>query len=190
MRSGIGEKVVVAVIGAVIGAVAISASVWIWQKLSGGGLITALGGVSRSEYKNMVAAFDIDKGCPDGWSDFRRAEKRTIVGASFSESGKKNDPYGFRATEGKEDILLTKAHVPSHEHEYKDVYYSETDSKRPKSETKEVKIPQKKGSAGPIDHDNVGWALSRKTGSFGREDVKHTNMQPYIALYFCKWDEK
>jgi microcystin-dependent protein len=205
MLSDIGEKVLVTVISAVISAVILSVLVLFWRLLSDGGLITALGGVSRSEMANhvekhsasfplpsgMVAAFDIREGCPKGWSEFSAAEKRTIIGASFSESGGKDNPYGFGATEGEEDILLTEDHIPQHVHEYKDVYYAELDDMRPNSGTEAVEIPQRKGLNGPSDNDNVGWALPSETGPFGRkedEQLKHTNMQPYIALYFCKRD--
>ena len=203
MLSNIAEKVIIAVLAVVI----LSVLALIWELFTDGGLIKALGGVSRSDMEEAigelpgavpmgaVVAFDLTEDCPEGWSEFKAAEKRTIVGALFpSQEGSSTDnesAYKYRTEKGKEKIFLTRDHIPEHVHSYKDVYYSERDYSRPR-DTKSVAIPEGIGHKGGHDRDNVGWALSKNTDPFGLDDERrkmHTNMQPYIALYFCKRKE-
>ena len=197
MFTSIREKLSVAVITAVI----LGVLVFVWRMaIDNGQLITLLGGVSASKIEDMlpfpkgaVVAFDLDQGCPEGWSNFEDAYERTIIGATgppFPEH-----PYAFRTKGGKENIMLTEQHIPLHDHPYTDVYFTEVDRWRPNTGTTREDVPEGLGHAThngrgeTVDNDNTGWARPKFTGTFGHDDdvrSAHTNLQPYIALHFCK----
>ena len=131
--------------------------------------------------EGAVVAFDTPRGCPEGWSDLSDAMGKVIIGAG------QGDTYPYRVPGGKETIDLTEKHIPAHVHGYTDAYFSESNGRRPGG-SKGVSVPGKKGLKGDVDTNNVGWAVTRETDSFGYEGdnrVRHTNMQPYIALHFC-----
>lgn len=139
------------------------------------------------DMKGVVIAFDRseDRGggvaggaCPVGWSLFRDAGGRVIIGAGAHEN---NDRNGRRlnayrafsddpddATGGAETHTLTVEEMPKHSHEMKGLYTREAQGK----------------STNRVNYSNsqsAGWRTSEE-GS-GRA---HNNMPPYIALYFCK----
>ena len=131
--------------------------------------------------EGVVVAFDTPGGCPKGWSELSDAVGKVIIGAGLG------DTYPYRVSGGKEYIDLTEQHIPAHVHGYTDAYFSESNNRRPRG-SERVAVPGKKGLKGDVDTNNVGWAVTRKTGSFGYEGenrIRHTNMQPYIAFHFC-----
>ena len=193
----ISEKIFVPIIIAVI--LAILATVW--KGITNGTLITFLGGVSKTELKNhqhdplglegAVIAFDLNDGCPDGWTKFSQAISRTIVGASFPDSSKSGlTQYKFDAKGGKENIALDTSNIPQHKHKFYDIYYSEKATYR-KANADTIRtrsVPGNIGSRG-TDYDNKGWMIQNHTELFGnRPATKFTNMPPYIALYYCRRD--
>lgn len=194
MPNNIREKILVPIIIAVI--LAILATVW--KGITDGTLITFLGGVSKQDLKNhqhdplglegAVIAFDLAEGCPEGWSNFIEAESRTIIGAAFggsSNSGLTQRPYR-EGDKGKEDITLTTANIPKHEHQFYDIYYSEHPDYPTKNQMKTFRVPDHIGS-NATDRDNTGWTILHNTEPFGENPAtKFTNMPPYIALFYCK----
>ena len=135
--------------------------------------------IYQNVLKGAVIAFDQREGCPDGWIMFSAAENRTIIGAS-------EDGHHFGSTNGQENILLIEDHIPLHLHTYEDIYFSEFEDWRPNGASA-VEVPGGLGLAGHVDADNAGWTLPRRTDPVGSEPNKpFTNMQPYIALYYCK----
>ena len=195
------EHVIVAVAAAAILAII----TFVGRNFLGDWLLKEIDGVSKSDMKQeiqrlktsvsiptgAILAFDLPGGCNelDGWSEFREGWGLTIVGAvpppetDDVSLGK----YAFRTRKGVEEIVLGPTHLPKHAHEYIDVFWSEHDISRPKQSTVRVEVPDNRGAKSPWDDDNVGWGRITVTDSTG-ENASHTNMQPYLALYFCKKD--
>lgn len=141
--------------------------------------------------KGAVLAFDTPDGCPEGWSHFAEAQSRVLVGASvgefedgFDEDEAKNDlsGYKYRDHKGFAKIMLTIPNMPSHDHDYKDIFYSEKQSDH--SDT--VKLPLPIGSRS-TDRNNDGLQMTRTTETEGGSKA-FSNMPPFVALYFCKKD--
>ena len=208
----VSHNVMVAVIAAAI----LAGSSFVWELLrKDGSLVEALGGVSEPSFtakfaaheadhpdsmtgerptgqpdpvsaffKDAVVAFDRRDGCPRGWAPFADADRRTIVGAS--QSGMEG--YRYNDIGGEESILLAESHVPGHSHGFLDVYYSESDNQKPSGATAQI-VPDARGHAGGSDNNNVGWAYDSETYRVGPdpgEQLSFTNMQPYVALHYCK----
>lgn len=158
-------------------------------------IVDFLGGVAKSDLKTLppfpaeaVVAFDRPGGCPEGWTPFEEAQGRTIVGAGRLRVAEiDSGEYLYRHADGKDDLLLTNKHLPRHQHAYVDVYYTERRDFQPPAITS-VDVPDKVGSHGGRDSDNVGWVLPNTMTDFsGSEDQDAlNNMQPYIVLYYCK----
>ena len=188
-ESTLGRTIFQHVISAVFTAVLLATLALVWDRVRAGGLVEALGGVSQSELKSIppfpqgaVVAFDQPKGCPDGWSRLSAAEGRTIVGASLE-----SEEFHYNKREGKRRILLTQDHLPQHEHPFLDVYYSEYEPHMPNGAIS-VEVPGMLGANG-MDPDNVGWAIESMTDAVGPDEQKDfTNLQPYLALYYCRLD--
>lgn len=105
--------------------------------------------------------------CPVGWSYFRSAENRFVLGA-----GERNPPGQLG---GEETVVLTISEMPSHSH--KETLGEFTAS-----------FPSQQGllvTGNAQAGFNAG--RSQRTRSAG-DDQPHNNMPPYIALYFCKKD--
>ena len=104
-----------------------------------------------------VMAFDLT-GCPDGWSEYTSARDRTIIGSGSS--------YTRGATGGEATHTLTVAEMPSHRHSFG-------------------------ANSGPWDGVSrpLGWSLqtpSTHYTAYTGGGAAHNNMQPYIALLYCK----
>lgn len=180
------QQIVVSVVAAII--VLIIAA--IGGKISDGGLISILNGATQADLATIqripipegaVVAFDTPDGCPEGWSELPDVVGKVIIGAG------RGNTYPYRVPGGKEYIDLTEEHIPAHVHGYTDTYFSESANHLPRG-SKGVAAPGKKGLSGDVDTNNVGWAIPRETDPFGHEEenrIRHTNMQPYIALHFC-----
>ena len=194
MFSNISERVFTAVLTAIIlGVLAL-----IWQLFQTGGLVSALGGVSKSMLKlhsvpqGAVVAFDQDGGCPKGWAPFSQAQSRTIVGASFNDESIAPGLSKYRHDDkgGEEAIVLTDAHLPSHKHEFEDIFYSENPNQKGRLGIRFIDVPGSIGSHA-TDNDNKGWLIDSETKPFGQTRGKQESIrmiQPYIALYYCKKD--
>ena len=187
------------VLAAVLTAIILGVSALIWQLLRDGGLVSAVGGVSKATLESKtvprgaVVAFDLDSGCPEGWSKFAQAQSRTIVGASFGDNSidtKKLSEYRHDVKGGEETVVLTDAHMPVHTHQFEDIFYSENPGQTTNKSVKFQDIPDEIGS-NSNDHDNKGWAISKKTGPSGHVTKQQESVaiiQPFIALYYCKKD--
>ena len=121
-----------------------------------------------------VVAFDLEKGCPHGWTEHKGARGRFILGVGQHSE---HDRYGnevprkeLRETGGQHQVKLEIEHVPPHAH--------------------------LNPSAGSGKERDV-WALSatRKGAYEGRHrrptqetggGRPHTNMPPYVAMYLCE----
>lgn len=193
----ISEKILVPIIVAVILAILAIA----WKGITDGTLITFLGGVTKGELtekfkshqhnpldlKGAVIAFDLNKGCPEGWDEFSQAESRTIVGASFGNiSNSELTPYKFDKEGGEETITISASDIPKHAHEFNDIYYSENTSQMGTQPIPTYPVPDNIGSRA-TDSDNRGWMIRHKTEPFGSVSEKEFPiMPPYIPLYYCK----
>ena len=98
---GLNEKIVIGVLSAV----AIAGIGLIWNWLSGGGIVHALGGVTQADLEvvarriavadvpaGAVVAFDRPEGCPDGWELEYDAVGNTIVGVGAHLEGASGSP--------------------------------------------------------------------------------------------------
>ena len=131
-----------------------------------------------------VAAFALPS-CPPGWSPFKEAAGRLIVGAGVHPEGGNKDRNGVPlnryeiafinrkpnyTTGGEKANTLTIQEMPVHGHAYKS--------------------PKKDGGGyrgGGQSKWNLDNVERRSTETEGRGQA-HNNMPPYIALYFCKKD--
>lgn len=127
--------------------------------------LQVLTGATVSIPRNAVMAFN-EKECPKGWSEFKDAAGRVIVGVG---AGAGLTARQFRELGGSEIHKLTADEMPAHRH---DLWTS------PQSGTSGV-------MSGAARSDRpVNSALRGAEG----QGKPHNNMPPYIALYFCKKD--
>jgi len=111
-----------------------------------------------------VIAFNL-KHCPNGWSEYKEAEGRVIVGAG---KGNGLQVRRFNSTGGEEDHKLTIDEMPIHKHQLP------TYNGNPQSGSHEV-------GYGSFGQDWAPVEYSKEEGG----DKSHNNMQPYIALTYC-----
>ncbi len=120
----------------------------------------------------LVAAFDLEKGCPAGWSELTDARGRMILGAN-PDGEFRYKPRPFRGLGGEEMHKLTPSEMPSHQH----------------GENRVVIRTGPPGS-GPYywftAHDERRGLFFQIDPPQAGGDQPHNNMPPYIALYFCK----
>ncbi|MEL7115348.1 MAG: hypothetical protein AAGP08_07105 [Pseudomonadota bacterium] len=130
-----------------------------------------------------VMAFDVLGGCPAGWRTFKPAQGRTLIGAMTGEGlefgfeenadGSPLTEYKHRAHGGQERVKLTTSQMPDHAHA---MLWGRVEEQ-----------------AGDGDRVGVGNEISTRhpvrrihsTMSSG-QGQPHSNMPPYVALYFCK----
>lgn len=139
--------------------------------------------------KGAVVAFDRspDRLCPEGWTVWRAATSRVIIGAGntsdsyeqklkFDENGKELTPRAYRQHGGAETEILTIPQLPKHNHG------GATGSKAIFEPLKGGNVAGKFGSR---DHV-IG--VSRHTHVINGEggNQAHNNMPPFVALYYCK----
>jgi len=115
-------------------------------------------------------------------------DKRGKVGVGYDGS-----TYQMGGSGGVSTVTLSSAQIPSHNHEYVDAYYSESDGHKPGGSTI--------GSNGGMDSDN-GFYYRRRDGlgsrtlpNIGNNPLtynntgggqSHDNMQPYIVTLFIQ----
>ena len=107
-----------------------------------------------------VMAFDLAS-CPSGWTEYTTARDRVIIGSGSS--------YSRGATGGEATHTLTVTEMPSHYH---------TTTINPGS-------GYERQGATPVLGGQAFSGNSFNTDSKGSNQA-HNNMQPYIALLFCK----
>lgn len=113
-----------------------------------------------------VVAFDSANGCPEGWQNWDQGAGRVIIGAGQG-SGLSNRSFGDVG--GAETHTLTIAEMPSHSHSTVQMIGNNAIDG----------VDSTTRYSG--DHHNQ----TRQTGSAGG-DQPHNNMQPYVALNYCK----
>lgn len=134
--------------------------------------------VTPSIPAGVVAAFDLQAGCPAGWAPYTRANGRTIVGAINSGTGEapnfKHEVrdkrlYHYNERHGQERVTLSVNEMPAHNHDIR-----------------------RKGSDTAIINPGFGSSLG-VTGTIGPTETgekgggaSHNNMPPYVALYYCR----
>jgi len=111
-----------------------------------------------------VMAFDLDQ-CPAGWSEFKLAKGRTIIGTKGNENGLTNRNRG--ETGGEEMHTLTVNEMPSHNHNFSTYYNSGRYSGRVTSE-----------------YTRNGYSTVTTNSTGGNQP--HNNMPPFVILLYCK----
>ncbi|MCY0094397.1 hypothetical protein [Hoeflea ulvae] len=184
IKSEMYKRVALGVVGIVSGFVALAAlGAWTVLRPS---LIEQIGGVPPG----AVIAFDIEDGkpCPAGWESFKSARARTIIGAGdpseapgkmrYDQNGELLSTYIRGQHYGEERVQLFKRNFPSHSHS---VPFSSTSTENSRP-------------FGLIEEQNSNYSTrvavsgaSTDSSAYGGDEA-HNNMQPYIALYYCKKD--
>ena len=140
-----------------------------------------------------IMAFDIDTGCPEGWSPFADGIGRVIVGAgnparggfAHDEGGAEIPIQSFRSAGGTATHRLSLDELPAHAHGGKGL------------QDYHVVNPAGAGMGGPAltgrrkfmlildKHFPQGGDSPALMSSIGGERP-HGNMPPYIALHVCR----
>jgi len=165
------------------------------QDLKGGQMIACLKTIQQQLRsltaaipKNAVLAFDRTErdggACPEGWSLFRPAGGRFIVGAGQHDNKDANGKsLTFRpayssgvdkAIGGEEEHVLTMAEMPRHSH--RSGLYTGDRWLNPNSPGTSLRMQ--------YAHDGTGNPYF-STDAVG-EGRAHNNMPPFVALYFCR----
>ena len=134
----------------------------------------------NDDLSNAVIAFDQPAGCPDGWSQFKLADGRMIVGVG---SGDGLTPRAYRDFNGLEEVALERGQMPSHRHNYRITTFDN----------------QASGPIAGLMKNSTSKYVNQRSASTiagGPENTTvldvaeaHDNMPPFIALFFCKMDE-
>ena len=110
---------------------------------------------------NAVVAFNIEDGCPDGWSRFRSADGRVIIGT--------NERFSFFEEGGHFEQTLGVANIPPHSH--------------PVHGTNHELTPMQPQDSSPGEYGRY-IEHSTQTGNTG-EGRAFSIMPPYIPLTYC-----
>jgi hypothetical protein len=206
----ISEKATIAVITAVV----LGGLTLLWNWGSNGGIVRALGGVTKDDVADIVnklgikgppgergppgppgpfqpgavVAFDLPTGCPAGWSIFERGMSRTIIGAS-----------------GTGLSVFDVPNLDANEHRLRAHAYQSTGGEE-KHTLKVDELPTHDHGIKVLDHseyvrekgyhgtDDIGrdlsradpnWGVVRYTEAVGGSNAFNT-MPPFIALFLCK----
>jgi len=122
------------------------------------------GDAGASLPSGAVIAFDLAV-CPAGWTEYVAARNRTIIGSGSS--------YALGATGGAATHTLTVNEMPSHRHgaTRSNATYSGGGADMPIADP----------GTGDTSNTTVNTAIMDTGGS-----QPHNNMQPYIALLYCR----
>lgn len=112
-----------------------------------------------------VFVFDKSTGCPTGWSEFQEGAGRTIIGVG---QGQNLSRQQYRTLGGKEKHTLTINEIPQHSHQVRAATFAND-------------APQRFPATGAF-----GVAQQTIVSANAGGGQPHSNMPPYIALYFCK----
>lgn len=125
--------------------------------------------------RGAIMAFDLPRGCPEGWSMFLPAISRTIVGAgnlpTGSSGSSSTNPLTVRSfgeLGGEEAVQLTIDEMPRHSHGA--LFAGDG---------------RKAGMLNEYAYHASGYEKLRPEGG----SQPHNNMPPYIALHYCKKEE-
>ncbi|MEW8385337.1 MAG: hypothetical protein AB2704_26050 [Candidatus Thiodiazotropha taylori] len=113
-----------------------------------------------------VLALNSNK-CPEGWSSYPKLSGRTIIGVG---SGTGLTPRQLGDSGGEEKVALVKEELPSHTHLVEGVAIYDA---KPTPNTTRVFSP----------HPRPQFEESSIAAGDG---IAHNNMQPYVALLYCK----
>ena len=125
-----------------------------------------------------VVAFDREDGCPAGWSEYRDADGRFIVGTGrhsvHDAYGNVLDELEFGGEGGERTHRLKVKEMPKHHHRH---WFSNGagDDRAPDADFR------------PHESGGRDYAQRRDTTATG-DNKPHNNMPPYIALRFCRLD--
>ena len=139
--------------------------------------VTDSDGVSINNFPSgAVVAFDREDGCPSGWSEYRDADGRFVVGTGRHSV---HDAYGNELPElelgregGERTHRLLVKEMPEHNHRH---WFSDGTGEGPEADFR--------------PDETFGRNRARRydtTATGGNEP--HNNMPPYIALRFCRLD--
>lgn len=143
-----------------------------------------------------VLAFDLESGCPAGWTPFREASGRMLIGAVSAED-LKSIPHGFDKDEsrqglserpfrlpgGEEKVTLLESQVPAHDH---DTIIFRHDGDRRGWAGNSLSSMDLIAVEGKTKSGVRSFTTSNAGGLPDGTTESHNNMPPYIALYFCK----
>lgn len=128
---------------------------------------------------DAIVAFDRTPSnpCPEGWTVWREATSRVILGAGnnedsyeekyqLDENGKKLTPRGYREHGGSEVHILTIEEMPNHDHGK--IFGGDGQTK-----------------AG-MNNEHAFHASGYKGMKAEGGSKPHNNMPPFVALYYCK----
>lgn len=132
-----------------------------------------------------VIAFDLNSGCPDGWTDLgndpatrARFAGRTLIAMGPAVGRSNNQSTSerkFNAQNGTENVSLTEPQMPKHRHRLP------TDGVSTGTDTQSLT-----NTAGT--DEGIHRTQRVQFSGFNGSAQAHNNMPPYIALYFCKKD--
>lgn len=168
-------------------------SLYLFNLLTGGWLVSALGGVTHADHKKFVdslqsavIAFDRknDGGeqCPPGWALFLPAGGRVLVGAGPHQNGVSDYPsYSEdqqRAVGGVDKNMLNIQQIPEHTHR--------AQNNRNFLALGQATSNYSTGASDEKKYAGEAWPTTAgiERTSATQQDVE--NRQPFVAIYFCK----
>ncbi len=119
---------------------------------------------------------------PEGWEEYVPMRGVMPIGHDPEYRKDENDAEDYRLNalkhrSGKRSHKLTTEEMPKHNHNYGDIYFSESEGT--------VVTPTKYGS-NKSDYDNGGFEMERTSKEAGG-DQPHNNMPPYRVVQFIKY---
>ena len=136
-----------------------------------------------SNRQGEVLAFN--GSCPDGWTSFNDADGRTLLGNGkvfepTLNTADKTIDYQTGDKGGQAFVKLTEAQLPSHQHDFRDAYFSEHWGDRGNAGMW--------GDNGGADKDNSEYTRDAITDPVGG-DQAHENRMPYYVVNYCMYQE-
>ena len=119
---------------------------------------------------------------PEGWEEYVPMRGVMPIGYDPEYRKDENDAEDYHLNTlkqkgGKRSHKLSVEEMPSHKHDYGDIYFSESGGT--------VVTPNSYGS-NKSDYDNQGFEMNRTSASTGG-DQPHNNMPPYRVVQFIKY---
>lgn len=117
---------------------------------------------------------------PEGWQEVKDWQGRMPVGAGVFSSNTAGQSVTFNLgdTGGDSHHKNTIAEMVKHEHDYRDIYFSESGGS--------VAVPSGLGTKGGFDHDNAGYEMIRTSMTAGSGQA-YSIMNPYRVVYFIEY---
>ncbi len=143
-----------------------------------------------------VVAFDLADGCPVGWSDVGTKEAARFAGRTLIASGPRVDRQTSNGTTlkrshndqgGEERVVLKPTELAAHSHGISDPQHAHKIMGLMRRD-EGVATHGWAGAKGPYAND-LGRPAATGISIMPTDAAEsHSNMPPYIALYFCKKD--